>query len=218
MGHQGFLPLNHKYRKTKQYGGRYKDRRAPKRLTGDEILAQLEKVEYRKPGKHPNNEDKDRKRTSEELNWTKRSIFFELEYWPKLKLRHNLDVMHIEKNICDNIVGTVLNIEGKTKDTTKARLDLADLNMRSELHLQFEGDSVLKPHASYTLTKDERKQFCAWLKSVRFPDGYAANISKNVNEIDGKISGLKTHDCHILLQQLLPMVFAHSWKKASVQL
>ena len=33
----------------------------------------------------------------------------------KLKLRHNLDVMHIDKNICDNLVGTILNIEGKTK-------------------------------------------------------------------------------------------------------
>ena len=33
-----------------------------------------------------------------------------------LDLRHNLDVMHIEKNICDSIIGTLLNIEGKTKD------------------------------------------------------------------------------------------------------
>ena len=54
----------------------------------------------------------------------KKSIFFELEYWSKLKLRHNLDVMHIEKNICDSIIGTLLNIEGKTQDTIKARKDL----------------------------------------------------------------------------------------------
>ena len=60
-----------------------------------------------------------------ELNWTKRSILFELEYWPKLKLMHNIDVMHVEKNVCDNIVGTLLNIDGKTKDTNKVRLDLA---------------------------------------------------------------------------------------------
>ena len=60
----------------------------------------------------------------------KKSIFFELEYWPKLKLRHNIDVMHVEKNVCDNIVGTLLNIEGKTKDSNKARLDLPDMNIR----------------------------------------------------------------------------------------
>lgn len=51
------------------------------------------------PGKHPNNKDRKRKRNSEELNWTNKSIFFELDYWSKLKVRHNLDIMHIEKNM-----------------------------------------------------------------------------------------------------------------------
>ena len=35
-------------------------------------------------------------------------------------VRHNLDVMHIEKNICDNILGTLLGMEGKSKDSEKA--------------------------------------------------------------------------------------------------
>ena len=35
-------------------------------------------------------------------------------------LRHNLDVMHIEKNIVDSILGTLLDIRGKTKDHAKA--------------------------------------------------------------------------------------------------
>ena len=87
------------------------------------------------PGKHPNNVDRKRKRVPGDLNWTKKSIFFELEYWSKLKLRHNLDVMHVEKNVCDSVVGTLLNTIGKTKNTDKARLDLADMNIRKELHL-----------------------------------------------------------------------------------
>ncbi|XP_071939969.1 uncharacterized protein [Coffea arabica] len=41
--------------------------------------------------------------------------------------------------------------------------------------------------------------------SVKYPDGYAANISRCVNIKDGKISGLKSHDCHILLQRMLPI-------------
>ena len=45
----------------------------------------------------------------------KKSIFFGFEYWTKLKLIHNIDVMHVEKNVCDNIVGTLLNIEAKEK-------------------------------------------------------------------------------------------------------
>ena len=40
---------------------------------------------------------------------------WDLEYWKDLDLRHNLDVMHIEKNICDSIIDTLLNIEGKQK-------------------------------------------------------------------------------------------------------
>lgn len=41
-----------------------------------------------------------------------------------LLLRHNLDVMHIEKNVCDSILGTLLNIKGKTKDNLNSHLDL----------------------------------------------------------------------------------------------
>ena len=57
--------------------------------------------------------------------------------------------------------------------------------------------------ACYTLASEERHKFYEWLKSIKFPDGYAANISRNVNTSEGKISGLKSHDCHVLLQRLL---------------
>ena len=55
-------------------------------------------------------------------------------------MRHNLDVMHIEKNVMDNILGTLLNLKDQTKDNYKARLDLADM-IRSELHLQRKSDN-----------------------------------------------------------------------------
>jgi len=48
--------------------------------------------------------------------WKKKSIFFQLPYWSKLTLRHNLDVMHIEKNVGESLAGTLLGQEGKTKD------------------------------------------------------------------------------------------------------
>ena len=54
--------------------------------------------------------------------WKTRSIFFDLPYWVHNILRHNLDVMHIKKNIYDNLIGTILNLDGKTKDNMKARL------------------------------------------------------------------------------------------------
>ena len=78
---------------------------------------------------------------------------WDLDYWDKLKLRHNIDVMHIEKNICENLIGTILNMEGKTKDTLNARLDLQDLNIKEELHLRKDGNSYEMPRARYTLSK-----------------------------------------------------------------
>ena len=41
--------------------------------------------------------------------------------------------MHIEKNICDSIIGTLLNIPGKNKDSISARMDLVDMSIRTEL-------------------------------------------------------------------------------------
>ena len=55
-----------------------------------------------------------------------KSIFFELEYWEQILVSHNLDLMHIEKNVCESIIGTLLNIPGKTKDGYTSRLDLKE--------------------------------------------------------------------------------------------
>ena len=55
------------------------------------------------------------------------------------------------------------------------------------------------------MTREEQKAFCKVLKNIKVPDGYARNISKCVNEAQCKLIGLKTHDCHVLMQQLLPL-------------
>jgi hypothetical protein len=112
--------------------------------------------------------------------------------------------MHIEKNICENFIGTILGIIGKTKDTSKARLDLKDLGIREELQFKEDGESCEMPRARYTLSPEKRKAFCDFLKNVKFPDGFASNISRCVSADGTKLQGLKTHDCHILLQRILP--------------
>ena len=96
---------------------------------------ELEKVRHITPGNHPDNGSGKRMcgRTEERLLFTCRSTLWDLEYWKYLDLRHNLDVMHIKKNICDSIIGTLLNIEGKTKDTLKSRIDLTHLGIRKDL-------------------------------------------------------------------------------------
>ena len=113
--------------------------------------------------------------------------------------------MHTEKNICDNILGTLLNIDEKIKDSVKARKDLYDMSICKELHLQTNGTCTSMTHAKYTLSKTEKTRFFDWLKCVKFLDGYAFDINRCVNTKNGKISGMKTHDYHVLLQRLLPI-------------
>ncbi|XP_042950023.1 uncharacterized protein LOC122282129 [Carya illinoinensis] len=203
MGHRRWLVLDHAWRRKKTaFNGKDEHRLKPKILEGQALMEQLHEVSNLQFGKLL----KKRKRTLNELNWTKKSIFFDLPYWLDLGLRHNLDVMHIEKNICDNVLGTLMNIEGKSKDTATARRDLEDLGLRKELHLQHHGNQTSMSLGCYMLNVNERRSFCARLSEVKFPDGFASNIARCVNVSEGKIMGMKSHDCHILMQYLLPVV------------
>ena len=62
--------------------------------------------------------------------WHFKVSLYDLPYWSKLKLQYNLDVMHIEKNICENILSTLLNTLKKIMDTVATRLDLEDRGIR----------------------------------------------------------------------------------------
>ena len=42
--------------------------------------------------------------------------------------------MHIKKNICKSILGTLINIPGRTKDNLKSRLYLLDIGIKKSLH------------------------------------------------------------------------------------
>ncbi|XP_041025525.1 uncharacterized protein LOC121265933 [Juglans microcarpa x Juglans regia] len=202
MGHRRFLPPDHIWRRKKWLFNSREDHRMPPREFGpEEIQNQLQMIGDVQFGKS----HRKKKRTAEELNWTKCSIFFVLPYWSTLRLRHNLDVMHIEKNIADNILFTLMNSPGKSKDNINSRRDLELLGYRKELHLIWHGDRVTMPHAQYTLNVEQRNKFCEWLSDIKFPDGFASNISNCVSRRDCKISGLKSHDCHVFLQRLLPI-------------
>nr|CAH67329.1 OSIGBa0102I15.9 [Oryza sativa] len=107
--------------------------------------------------------------------WSRMVSLWKLPYWKKLK--------------------------GKTKDTAKARFDLKDLGIKKVLQFREDGEM---PHARYTLSTEQKKAFCAFLQEVKFPDGFASNISRCLNAEGTTVQGLKTHDCHILLQRILP--------------
>ena len=112
--------------------------------------------------------------------------------------------MHVEKNISESTFGTLLGIEGKNKDTVKARIDLQNMNFRHTLHLKQCPDGLYdKSRAFFSLSSNKRDDFYDFLKSVKYPDGYATNISRLVNAKNGRLSYLKSHDCHMLLQRIL---------------
>jgi hypothetical protein len=52
--------------------------------------------------------------------WKKKSIFWELPYWPVLEIRSAIDVIHLTKNLCVNLLG-FMGVYGKSKDTMEAR-------------------------------------------------------------------------------------------------
>lgn len=82
---------------------------------------------------------------------------------------------HIEKNVCDILFGTLLNIDGKTEDTVKARLDQEVMWIRQELHTSMPNMQEKNiPPAPYTMSIRNKEIFCRVLKLVKFPDGYVA--------------------------------------------
>jgi hypothetical protein len=108
--HHRFLPTNHKYRKNIKdfFIGKVEKHVAPPRLSSEElhdvvleygdILFGFQSGKQKFPGFGLTH------------NWVKRSIFLELPYWKTNLLHHNLDVMHIEKNMLENIFNTVMNV------------------------------------------------------------------------------------------------------------
>lgn len=118
-----------------------------------------------------------------------------------LPIRHVLDVMHVEKNIADAVLKFVFG----EKDTLECRRDLEECGVMRDLHLRAmpEGSTYLKPSAPYVLTPTERERFLQAVCDIRTPTGYASNFGKHIQH--GKFIGLKSHDFHCLLEQIIPV-------------
>ncbi|XP_004488866.1 uncharacterized protein [Cicer arietinum] len=197
MGHRAFLPMDHKYRSNaRDFNGRTENRPPPELLKGEDIFDLLEAF---------NNAFGKMQKKCNDGPWKKKSIFFELPYWKHNIVPHNLDVMHIEKNIFDNIIGTLLDILGKTKDHEKARLDLQDMGIRKKLHLKEldQGKKIVFAKAYFSMTAKDKTTFYFVLKKAKIHDGCASNISKCVQLAERKVSGYRSHDAHFMLHYLL---------------
>src|SRR6185369_7178750 len=56
------------------------------------------------------------------------------------------------------------------------------------------------------LSKEEKESMFECLSSVKVPSGYSLNIKGILNLQEKKLTNLKSHDCHVLMTELLPIV------------
>ena len=104
---------------------------------------------------------------SNNVLWKKKSIFFRLPYWKDNLLWHNLNVMHIKKNMMGNILGMILDMKGKTKDNLEARRDLQEMGLRRTLHpYMSENGTIYMPATCYTMFKEDKTRFLKVLQDV----------------------------------------------------
>lgn len=122
--HRRFLPIDHEFRF--QSNAFRKDTmvfdEAARLLSGEEIFAQMNKFVD------------DKKSYGKLHNWTHVPGLWQLPYFKKLLLPHNIDMMHNEKNVAEAIFCTCMDLK-KTKDNAQARKHLAIICNRPSQHL-----------------------------------------------------------------------------------
>ncbi|KAK1620766.1 hypothetical protein QYE76_026283, partial [Lolium multiflorum] len=146
-----------------------------------------------------------------------------LVYWKILDTPHCLDVIHITKNVCESLLGTLLNMPDRTKDGPKARHDLKVLGIREELQIPAAQEGQSEEEADGGQKRKRIKQpdyYCpppasllVRLSTINFQlpsrsQSALRLLRANSRYMDLKkrnFSGMKSHDCHVMMTQILPV-------------
>nr|GEY41606.1 hypothetical protein [Tanacetum cinerariifolium] len=137
-GHRRYLPYNHPFRMQKKaFNGQQEFQLASNPLTKEQIYNEVQHIENKwGKGKRTNN-----------------------------KTSKNQEDMR-EKNVCESLVGTLLNVPGKTKDGMNARLDLAELGIKPYLFARQEDETTLPPAGrlrELAISKDSVSEIIRWI-------------------------------------------------------
>ena len=122
----------------KAFNGSQEHDSAPIPLTGQQVLERVEGINI----VFEKTQNKGKSKTS---IWKKRLILLDLPYWSDLDVRHCIDVMHVEKNVCDIVIGTLLNIQGKIKDGLNTHEDVVEMGIQDHLHSRSDGKKIYLP-------------------------------------------------------------------------
>lgn len=108
--------------------------------------------------------------------------------------------MHTERNVSANIVKHIFG----DNDTPEVRKDMEQASLMPHLLLQQspETQGYTQPWAPYVLTESERRQFLRVVATTSTPTGFASSLQKHAGK--DKLAGLKSHDHHVLVQQVMP--------------
>lgn len=115
-----------------------------------------------------------------------------------LLMQHCTDAMYVKKNVCENVVKTILG----EKDTIASRWDKKTTQIRKKLCLVKTMNArnktqVIKSVAPYVTNDAEPHIFICRLAAIEVPTWYCGNIAKQV--ITKKLSGMKARGWHVVM-------------------
>lgn len=113
--------------------------------------------------------------------------------------------MHVERNVSANILQHLFG----AKDSPAVRRDMEHVGRFPNLWLQRpEGsEHYLQPKAPYVFSDREKRNFLNLVSSIQTPSGYSATLQRHIGS--ERLHGLKSHDHHVLLQDILPAAVRH---------
>ncbi|KAF6154512.1 hypothetical protein GIB67_028404 [Kingdonia uniflora] len=115
------------------------------------------------------------------VNQTQTDLEENVKYKEDLPLRHNLDVMHTEKNCAEILFATIMNTKGKKKDGVKARKDLKRMKIRMKLWLVEKNGKLVLPEAPFCLSRSEREAKGNYTRGLRTFGGYDDECPKQLD-------------------------------------
>jgi hypothetical protein len=104
--------------------------------------------------------------------------------------------LHVQKNMFESIIGTLLDIKGKTKEGINPCMDLVNLGIKR---------TTSYSSSSYNLNVDEKHVMCVWFKNLKVPSRFCSSIWSIVSMKDLTVTNYNSHDCHVMLTTFLPI-------------
>ncbi|KAI5317691.1 hypothetical protein L3X38_037398 [Prunus dulcis] len=79
------------------------------------------------------------------------------------------------------------------------------MGVKTDLQPEYGERRTRLPPGPWNLSRAEKREVCNSFYGMKVPEGYSSNIKNLVSLQDSRLLGLKSQDCHTLMQQLLPV-------------